>query len=124
MKKKIVNVCPVCGGDLIITELKCPNCNTKIQGEFEFDDFMKLDDEDKEFLVEFLRSRGNIKEVQGRLGISYPTAKSRLDRLLKNLKLYEEEKNSMSKEEILEKLEKGEITADEAIALLKEAQGG
>jgi len=84
---------------------------------------MKLDDEDKEFLVEFLRSRGNIKEVQGRLGISYPTAKSRLDRLLKNLKLYEEEKNSMSKEEILEKLEKGEITADEAIALLKEAHG-
>ena len=77
MKKKIVNVCPVCGGDLIITELKCPNCSTKIQGEFEFDDFMKLDDEDKEFLVEFLRSRGNIKEVQGRLGISYPTAKSR-----------------------------------------------
>ena len=124
MKKKIVNVCPVCGSDLIITELNCPNCGTKIQGEFEFDDFMKLDDEDKEFLIEFLRSRGNIKEVQGRLGISYPTAKSRLDRLLKNLKLYEEAKNSMSKEEILEKLEKGEITADEAIALLNEAQGG
>lgn len=74
-----------------------PNCNTKIQGEFEFDDFMKLDDEDKEFLVEFLRSRGNIKEVQGRLGISYPTAKSRLDRLLKNLKLYEEEKTVCQK---------------------------
>jgi len=119
MKKKIVSICPVCGGPLTITELKCSNCGTIIQGTFEFDRFMLLDDLDKEFLTEFLKSRGNIKEVQARLDISYPTAKARLDRLLKNLGLYDESEEKMTKEEILERLEKGEITAEEAIELLK-----
>jgi hypothetical protein len=84
---------------------------------------MLLDDEDREFLIEFLRSRGNIKELQARLDISYPTAKARLDKLLKNLNLYEEENDDrLTKSEVLSKLEKGEITVDEAIELLKEAK--
>lgn len=122
MRKKIVSVCPVCGGPLTITELKCNNCGTTIHGNFEFDKFMLLDDEDREFLIEFLKSRGNIKEVQARLDISYPTAKSRLDKLLKSLGLYEgEESEKITKSEVLSKLERGEITVDEAIELLKEA---
>ena len=123
MKKKIVGVCPICGSPLTITELKCNNCGTTIHGTFEFDRFMLLDDEDREFLIEFLRSRGNIKELQARLDISYPTAKARLDKLLKNLNLYEEENDDrLTKSEVLSKLEKGEITVDEAIELLKEAK--
>jgi hypothetical protein len=123
MKKKIVSICPVCGGPLTITELKCSNCGTTIQGSFEFDRFMLLDDEDREFLIEFLRSRGNIKELQARLNISYPTAKARLDKLLKNLDLFEEENDDrLTKSEVLSRLEKGEITVDEAIELLKEAK--
>ena len=69
--------------------------------------------------MEFLRSRGNIKEVQSRLSISYPTVKAKLDKLLENLGLYEEEKVIINKEEILEKLERGEIKAEEAVKLLK-----
>jgi hypothetical protein len=123
MKKKIVGVCPICGSPLTITELKCNNCGTTIQGSFEFDRFMLLDDEDREFLIEFLKSKGNIKELQARLDISYPTAKARLDKLLKNLNLYEEENDDrLTKSEVLSKLEKGEITVDEAIELLKEAK--
>ncbi|BAL80821.1 DUF2089 domain-containing protein [Caldisericum exile] len=123
MRKKIVSICPVCGGPLTITELKCNNCGTVIQGNFEFDRFMLLDDEDREFLIEFLRSRGNIKEVQARLDISYPTAKARLDKLLKNLDLFEDEtKERFTKSEVLSKLERGEITVDEAIELLREAK--
>ncbi|MFU2157529.1 MAG: DUF2089 domain-containing protein [Caldisericum sp.] len=123
MRKKIVSICPVCGNPLTITELKCKNCGTIIQGNFEFDRFMLLDDEDREFLIEFLRSRGNIKEVQARLDISYPTAKARLDKLLKNLNLFEEtHEETLTKSEVLSKLEKGEITAEEAIELLKEAK--
>jgi hypothetical protein len=117
--KKIVTKCPVCGNPLEIVELKCPVCGTKIQGNFQFDKIMLLDDDDMQFLLEFLRSRGNIKEVQSRLDISYPTVKGKLDRLLKNLGLYEEERTAISKEEILDKLEKGEIKADEAIKLIK-----
>lgn len=124
MKKKIISVCPICGNPLTITELKCNHCGTVIQGSFEFDRFMLLDDEDKEFLIEFLRSRGNIKEVQARLDISYPTAKARLDKLLKNLNLFEESsQNEISKEEILSKIERGEITVDEAIKLLGGEKG-
>uniref|UniRef100_A0A7C4U4F9 DUF2089 domain-containing protein n=1 Tax=Caldisericum exile TaxID=693075 RepID=A0A7C4U4F9_9BACT len=122
MKKKIVGVCPICGSPLTITELKCNNCGTTIQGSFEFDRFMLLDDEDREFLIEFLKSKGNIKELQARLDISYPTAKARLDKLLKNLNLYEEGGESkLTKSEVLSKLERGEITVDEAVELLKEA---
>ena len=117
--KKIVTKCPVCDSALEIVELKCPVCGTKIEGNFQFDKIMLLDDDDMQFLMEFLRSRGNIKEVQSRLDISYPTVKGKLDKLLKKLGLYEEEKVTINKEEILEKLEKGEIKAEEAVKLLK-----
>jgi hypothetical protein len=117
--KKIVTKCPVCDNPLEIVELKCPACGTTIQGNFQFDKIMLLEDDDMQFLMEFLRSRGNIKEVQSRLDISYPTVKAKLDKLLKSLGLYEKEKVTISKEEILERLEKGEIKAEEAIKLLK-----
>jgi hypothetical protein len=117
--KKIVTKCPVCEAPMEIVELKCSSCGTKIQGNFQFDKLMLLEDEDMGFLMEFLRSRGNIKEVQSRLGISYPTVKAKLDKLLENLGLYQEEKVVVNKNEILERLERGEIKAEEAIKLLK-----
>lgn len=117
--KKIVSRCPVCDSPLEIVELKCPSCGTSIHGNFAFDEFMLLDDESRGFLIEFLKSRGNIKELQSRLGISYPTAKSRLDSLLKKLGLFEEESTKPTRIEILEKLEKGEISTEDAIKLLE-----
>lgn len=116
--KKIVSKCPVCESPLEIVELKCPSCGTTIHGNFTFDKFMLLDEENMNFLIEFLRSRGNIKELQTRLDISYPTAKQKLETLLKKLGFSEEEKKKMSRVEILEKLENGEITTEEAIELL------
>ena len=120
--RKIVSKCPVCDSPLEIVELKCPSCGTTIHGNFTFDRFMLLDDENMSFLTEFLRSRGNIKEVQTRFDISYPTAKAKLETLLRNLGLYEDDKQKLSKAEILEKLEKGEITTEEAINLLGGAE--
>jgi hypothetical protein len=119
--KKIVTKCPVCDAQMEIVEIKCSSCGTTIQGNFEFNKLMLLDDEDLQFLMTLLRSKGNLKEVQSRLDISYPTAKLRLERLLQNLDLYEEEKPSLgiSREEILDKLAKGVIKADEAVKLLK-----
>jgi hypothetical protein len=117
--KKLVSKCPACGNLLEIVELKCPACGTSIQGNFQFDKLMLLDDEDMEFMMAFLRSRGNIKELETRLNISYPTAKARLDKLLKNLDLYEGENPTLTKTEILERLERGEIGVDEALKQLK-----
>lgn len=116
--KKIVSKCPVCDNPLEIVELKCPSCGTTIHGNFTFDKFMLLDEDSMNFLIEFLKSRGNIKELQSRLDISYPTAKQKLETLLKKLGFSEEEKKRMSRVEVLEKLENGEITTEEAIELL------
>ena len=119
--KKIPTLCPACNSMLEITELKCPKCSTTIQGEFPINKLLSLSNEDSNFLIAFLRSRGNIKEVQERMGISYPTVKNRLDKLLITLGL-SNESEGLKEKEILDILERGEITAAEAIKLMKEAR--
>ncbi len=116
--KKLPTRCPACGSVLEITELKCPKCGTVIKGNFPISKFLSLDSENSEFLIVFLKSRGSLKEVQERLGISYPTAKAKLEKLLGALGLSEGSK-PLDKMEILRALEKGEISAKEAINLLK-----
>jgi len=106
---------------LEITELKCPKCSTTIQGEFPINKLLSLSDEDSKFLIIFLRSRGNIKEVQERMNISYPTVKNRLDKLLITLGLLDESEG-LKEKEILATLERGEITVAEAVKLVKEAE--
>ena len=116
--KKMPTKCPACGATLEITELKCPKCGTVIKGNFPINKFLSLNSEALEFLVAFLKSRGSIKEVQERLGISYPTAKNRLDKLLSSLG-FSDGKKAVNKMSVLDALERGEITAKEAIELLK-----
>jgi hypothetical protein len=113
--------CPACGARMNITELKCIKCNTTVQGNFPINKLISLPVEDREFLMTFLRSRGNIKEVQERMGISYPTVKNKLDKLLATLGLYDEMKKP-NHAELLNALNAGEISAEEAINLLKENQ--
>jgi hypothetical protein len=118
----LVNIptnCPSCGTRLNITELKCSSCNTVVQGQFPINKLISLPEEDRNFLMTFLRSRGNIKEVQERMGISYPTVKNKLDKLLSALGLFDDIK-SPNRNEILNALNNGEISTDEAINLLKE----
>lgn len=118
---KIPTNCPACGSRMHITELKCMKCNTIVQGDFPISKLISLSEEDHEFLMTFLRSRGNIKEVQERMGISYPTVKNKLDKLLASLGFYDEvEKPNRS--EILNALNDGAISAEEAIAMIKETQ--
>ncbi|MEA3454300.1 MAG: DUF2089 domain-containing protein [Candidatus Caldatribacteriota bacterium] len=119
--KKIPTLCPACNSMLEITELRCPKCSTIIQGEFPMNKLLSLSDEDSKFLIAFLRSRGNIKEVQERMSISYPTVKNRLDKLLITLGLFSESEG-LKEKEILDTLERGEITAAEAVKLMKEAK--
>ncbi len=116
--KKLPTRCPSCSSVLEITELKCPKCGTVIRGNFPISKFLSLEPENFEFLIAFLKSRGNLKEVQERFGISYPTAKAKLEKLLGALGLSEGNK-PIDKIEILLALEKGEISAKEAINLLK-----
>jgi len=120
----IPNKCPSCSGRLVVTELCCSDCKTTIKGGFDLPLFASLSGEDEKFLKIFLSARGSIKEVEKQLNISYPTVKARLEALLHKLGLggmqAESKKNRMA---VVERLERGEITAQDAIGLLKELEG-
>ena len=77
--------CPVCGDRLVTTRLGCGSCGTELVGQFAPCPFCALDDPDLEALKVFLVSRGNLKELQSHLGVSYPTARARFNDLLERL---------------------------------------
>jgi len=112
--------CPVCSQSLEITKLTCPGCNTEISGKFAPCKYCALDEKMQKFLDTFLQCRGNIKEVERALSISYPTVKGLLDELLRQLfpGNAENNGNKYNTGEILDMLENNEITADEAASLL------
>lgn len=91
---KLISKCPCCDETLKITMLQCPTCGMEMSKTFELSVFDRLSREQYEFLMAFLRQRGNLKNVQNDLGLSYPAAKKKLDDVLIALELAtEEEKN-------------------------------
>ncbi|MBZ4684008.1 MAG: hypothetical protein PWP46_1654 [Fusobacteriaceae bacterium] len=120
MSNNVLGLCPVCSNKLKVTKLKCSNCNTEIGGDFHLSRFEYLTKEQLYFIEVFIKNRGNIKEIEKELSISYPTVRKLLDEVIVSLG-YEinEPKNKVDKKEVLEKLNNGEITAEEAVKLLK-----
>ena len=110
--------CPNCGADMIVRHLSCSSCGLKIEGEVRLPNLAKLSPEDREFIELFVVSGGSLKEVGQILGISYPTIRAKLDRVIATLKELrgQGEKQRLS---ILDRLEKGEINAAEAARLLR-----
>ena len=119
MTYKILSKCPVCSSRLKVTRLKCNGCSTVIENQFELSKFDYLNSEQRGFIEVFLKSRGNIKDVEKELGISYPTVRAKLDEVITALGyVVAKQKPSIDKKEIVDMLEKGEITADEALRML------
>ena len=87
MAHDVISTCPVCQGDLMISRLHCRSCGTALEGEFGVGRFGRLSREQLALLESFLRSRGNLKEMERELGISYPTVRSRVDALVRALGL-------------------------------------
>lgn len=83
--------CPVCSEQLRLARLACPDCKAEFPVDEPLSPYDCLSDEYSQFLRLFLSCRGNLKDVQGNLGISYPTAKKKLDELLRLLHLGGEE---------------------------------
>ncbi|NMB01766.1 MAG: DUF2089 domain-containing protein [Firmicutes bacterium] len=119
MPNPILSKCPVCGKALEVTKLHCGGCHTTVEGRFDVCKFCRLNEEQRQFIEVFLTSRGNIKEVERLLGISYPTVRSRLDAVLEALGYRVEREQDQRRKEIIEALDKGEITSEEAIKLLQ-----
>ncbi|MDO5434057.1 DUF2089 domain-containing protein [Eubacterium sp.] len=122
---QVISRCPVCGGRLKAVKLQCENCDTAIENDFCLSKFDYLSAEDLFFAEIFLVCRGNIKEVEKRLKISYPTVRSRLDGIIEKLGGKPESPPPVSearKKEILDALENGEITPEEALEQMKETE--
>ena len=86
MAHDVISTCPVCQGELMISRLHCRSCGTALEGEFGVGRFGCLSREQLALLESFLRSRGNLKEMERELGISYPTVRSRLDKIIEALR--------------------------------------
>jgi hypothetical protein len=112
--------CPVCGGELVTTRLGCHNCGSELAGEFGHCDFCALDARDTELLRVFLASRGNLREVEKHLGVSYPTARLRFTGLLEKLGLAGEAEPTvaMTRDQVLSEVASGALSPGEAAELL------
>ena len=119
-KRRPPQDCPVCGGKLLTTRLGCSSCDTELSGSFSTCEFCVLTDEDRESLRVFLASRGNMKELERHLGVSYPTARARFDNLLyKRGSEREAPQPAPGRVELMEQVARGEIDIDEALKRLE-----
>ena len=85
MPHDVISTCPVCSGELAVTRLHCRSCGTTLEGEFSVGRFGRLTKEQLALLESFLRSRGNLRDMERELGISYPTVRSRVEALVRAL---------------------------------------
>jgi hypothetical protein len=134
MARDVISTCPVCANELTITRLHCRGCGTSLEGEFGVGRFGRLAREQLTLLESFLRSRGNLREMERDLGISYPTVRSRLDALVRALGLADETTDEPTAAEtvavsavdeaaarraILEQLARHELSAEDAAEALR-----
>jgi hypothetical protein len=118
MNNTLTRICPICKEQLMISELSCLNCNVKIHGNFIIPNLLILDDNMMTFLKIFLIARGNIKEAERQLNISYPTVKKKLDELINILGL-ESQKFAKDINKMLDDLEDNKINIEEIIRQTK-----
>lgn len=119
MTKPIPANCPSCQQPMVITQLGCTHCDTTISGYYPLSPFAHLSEEDLIFLENFIRYRGNVKEMERELEQSYWTIRTRLDKLIQEMGLgAPAESVSDQRKKILERLANGEINADEAAKLI------
>src|SRR6266853_3177309 len=111
--------CPVCNHRLATTRLTCPECSTELSGAFTSCEFCVLTDEDRDVLRVFLASRGNMKELERHLGVSYPTARARFDALLGKIGIDRPAGSAApTRVELMEQVARGEIDIEEALKCL------
>ena len=118
-KHTIPGDCPVCGGEVKIDSISCTECDMKMTGTFYISGFSKLSEKQPGFVTAFIKCKGNIKEMEKELGISYPTVKSRLDEVANALGLSVEQEPEKGNADILESLDKGELSIEEAVNIIK-----
>lgn len=112
--------CPSCNGVLHPVKFVCADCHTEVYGDYAMCPFCSLDGENRSLLELFLLARGNLKAVQRMLGVSYPTARTRIEEMFNALENRMEPKDTSMN--VLEQLHRGEITVEDALETLKETK--
>jgi hypothetical protein len=128
----VISTCPVCSSELAVTRLRCASCGTTLEGEFSVGRFARLSREQTALLESFLRSRGNLRDIERELGISYPTVRARVEALVRALGFgprSDEEPTvsadetsdsaTITRESILERLARREISAEDAALAIR-----
>ena len=136
MPHDVISTCPVCSNELAVTRLHCGSCGTTLEGDFSVGRFGRLSRDQLALLESFLRSRGNLREMERELGISYPTVRSRVEALVRALGFgaradaedLDETPGDVtapaaptgaSREAILEALARHEMSAEDAAAAIR-----
>jgi hypothetical protein len=132
MPHDVISTCPVCSSELSVTRLHCSTCGTTLEGDFSVGRFGRLSRDQLVLLESFLRSRGNLRDMERELNISYPTVRSRVEALVRALgfgpradaegaaaDVEAEVETGPSRQEILERLARHEIGAEEAAAMIR-----
>lgn len=131
--RKILETCPTCGGDFAVTELTCTTCETIVRSRYSPCPFCRLSPEDLEFMLVFVRNRGNVKEMERELGVSYWTIRGRLNEVITSMGLEPggepesdeppaapaSKRHTADRQAVLDRLRAGEITAEEAANQLR-----
>lgn len=130
MAHDVISTCPVCSGELAVTRLRCGSCGTTLEGEFSVGRFARLGRDQTALLESFLRSRGNLRDIERELGISYPTVRARVEALVRALGFGPRSDDEAAAEDgvaapaptretILERLARREITAEDAATAIR-----
>jgi hypothetical protein len=132
MAHDVISTCPVCSGELAVTRLRCTSCGTTLEGEFSVGRFARLGRDQMALLESFLRSRGNLRDIEREMGISYPTVRSRVEALVRALGFGPRSDDEtdhdaddepaaapQTREAILERLARHEISAEDAALAIR-----
>lgn len=109
------------GGPLLVERVRLLDSDIALEGSFELPPLARLTLEDQIFITAFVRSHGSIKDMEELFGISYPTVKNRLNRISHQLE-FVDINPPLPQSEILEQLERGELSVDDAVKKLRGEQ--
>lgn len=117
---QVLTACPVCASELSVTRLHCGVCQTAIEGQFALGPLGRLSRDQLRFVELLVKNRGNINQVAGDLNVSYTTARTRMDEIVAAIGYTSPgDEPPPDRREVLRQLEAGEITAEEALRLMK-----
>jgi len=97
--KHLPTVCPCCGEELHVRSMHCTACDTVVSGDYALPPLMRLPVAERQFVLDFVRSSGSLKEMARKMELSYPTVRNKLDDLIARLKTFENHEESENRGE-------------------------